>query len=68
MADSIQEWLISEGFTISSAEPGHFYKGNIQIPFDEIIGYSVGSFKTKAYRRGWVKPPDQGVGKLPPVT
>lgn len=63
MPQSIQDWLISEGFKIGD---GEFIKDDIKIPFTDIIGYSVGSFKEKAFRRGWMKPPNAGVGKSLP--
>ena len=60
MPENIQDWLLSQGFTI---EPDRFVKGEITLPFTELSGHSLGSFKTKAFRQGWVKPAEVGLGK-----
>ena len=60
MPQSIQEWLLKEGFTV---EGDHFVKGTVKIPFAEIIGHSLESFKRKAFRQGWAHPPEKGLGK-----
>ena len=60
MPQSIQGWLLSEGFKI---EGDHFVKGDVKIPFTEIIGHSLHSFQTKAFRQGWAQPPNKGLGK-----
>lgn len=57
MPQSIQEWLLKEGFTV---EGDHFVKGTVKIPFAEIIGHSLESFKRKAFRQGWAHPPEKG--------
>jgi hypothetical protein len=56
--DSIQEMLISLGFTIDQ-EQGQFSRWQtgwqfIAIPFTELTGHNVSSFVEKARRRGWL--------------
>jgi hypothetical protein len=55
--DSIQETLVDHyGFTIKGdtfVKDG--YMGEISIPFNEVIGHTVGSFLEKAKRRGWLQ-------------
>jgi len=55
--ESIQELLVSTGFTVDQ-EQGQFSKWHtgwqfISIPFAELAGHTVGSFREKAKRRGW---------------
>ncbi len=56
--DSIQDLLVSLGFTIDQ-EQGQFSRWQtgwqfIAIPFTELTGHTVVSFVTKARRRGWL--------------
>jgi len=55
--ESIQDLLVSTGFTVDQ-EQGQFSKWHtgwqfISIPFAELAGHTVGSFKDKAKRCGW---------------
>ena len=56
--DSIQDLLVSAGFTIDQ-EQGQFSKWHtgwqfISIPFVELAGHTVLTFMQKARRRGWL--------------
>ena len=61
--DSIQDLLVSIGFTIDQ-EQGQFSKWHtgwqfISIPFAELAGHTVSTFMQKARRRGWLPEEEQ---------
>lgn len=52
MPESIQDWLISEGFCVDQ-DNGCFQKGANKVPFSDIIGHSLDSFKKNLKSKGW---------------
>jgi hypothetical protein len=56
--ESIQDFLVSLGFSID-LEQGQFTKWitgwqYIHIPFSELAGHTVATFREKALKRGWL--------------
>lgn len=70
MPDSIQEWLRSLGFSeFYYLNPPHFGRpGSPDIPFTELAGHSVASFREKAKRKGWITEEEARATHKPPST
>lgn len=54
MPESIQEVLHAHGYKENPAREQFERNGDI-IPYEELRGYTVNSFREKAKRRGWLK-------------
>lgn len=70
MSESISDWLEQHGWAINNDTQHFELAGDCEregdrIPFSEIHGHTIGSFKEKAARKGWVLPKEIGVGKNP---
>lgn len=59
MPESITDWLEQHGYTVNS-EKQRFESAQYFIPFTEIRGHTVASFKETAARKGWVVPQETG--------
>lgn len=56
--ESIQEWLIARGFQVDLTAQTFFRWTNdyqkVSIPFTELMGHTLNTFKQKATRKEWV--------------
>lgn len=53
MPASIQEWLTGIGFQMWPLSEV-FERAGVRIPYTELAGHTVATFKEKAKRKGWV--------------
>lgn len=66
MPASIQDVLYAAGYRENPTKE-QFERGGDVIPYSELIGYTVDSFREKAKRKGWLREePVTGQRKLPP--
>ena len=56
--ESIQDWLVARGFQVDLTSQAFFQWTNdyqkVSIPFTELMGHTLNTFKEKSVRKGWV--------------
>jgi hypothetical protein len=57
--ESIQDWLVAKGFVIDQAKEVFLkqvnYYQTVTIPFAELSGQTLATFKQKAVDKGWLE-------------
>lgn len=56
--ENIQDWLVAQGFVVDHSKNAFVkllnYFSTVTIPFEELRGQTVNTFKAKAVKNGWV--------------